>query len=136
MIVKIYTQVRVEARQTRKKKRKKKKSSNGTTTTANSRAHTVGEEAADWEGILDECLEEILSGLRTGGGEEKNEKEECAICLTELEEEEEEKQDGSFPSASSLACVHKFHASCLRLWFQKCTDKEYPLTCPCCRKEI
>jgi hypothetical protein len=69
--------------------------------------------------------------------DEKEEMEECAICLQDLELEEDEEpwvdDGGEGEALVVLRCGHRFHAICGDMWCAKCADKGWGVTCPRCR---
>jgi hypothetical protein len=116
----------------RKKRKKRQKKAAQAQDDSNVQGPEVGLE----EGMasLDVTQEDEVSegeGQAGGGGKQADmaEKEECAICLTELEGEGGEDEEG-------LVCGHVMHAACLRCWSSKCTSLGIDTTCPVCRGPV
>jgi len=63
--------------------------------------------------------------------EEEKEEEECSVCLNAIAS-----NDAANPAGPPLLCGHRYHASCLQYWVERCTLKCIEPTCPYCRSPL
>jgi len=64
--------------------------------------------------------------------------DECSICLEGADESAQNgEQNEPGDEWMSLECGHKFHSSCLQVWFTQQLNRYPPImSCPCCRKPL
>jgi L-lysine 2,3-aminomutase len=85
------------------------------------------------EGGNQECPTAVAAALVEEEEEEDEEEEEeedeneCSVCLDVIDSSDE---------ARALLCGHRYHASCLLYWVEKCTSKCVESTCPYCRSPL
>jgi hypothetical protein len=64
----------------------------------------------------------------------------CSICtepmLASVDKDDATTKDDSFILVKLPQCVHCFHRSCIKQWFESCRKKLRPLSCPVCRQQL
>jgi hypothetical protein len=118
------------ARKKRKKRQKKAAQAQQGSTQQEAEAELQAELEESMASLDVTQEDEVSEGEGQAGAREKRpgivaEREECAICLTELGAEGEDDE--------GLACGHVMHAACMRLWASKCASLCLEGTCPVCR---